>query len=226
MNRPLRLPPERRHESDEAYRMCKPVQRGRTNGVGRGERSRKGGRPGADGSDDADGRGTVRPFEPRGAGRDEPEHRRMARSQTDRRRRLRADNKKIGTITDILIGHDGAARSVVIGVGDSWAWVPRMSPCLSAPFNGEPRAAMYRPSRPRPSRTPQRATAKPQTRKIDPAAEEASQGYPDKAMLNMTVAQLKAAPDFKYAPDPAAQTESASQGLEQRSHAQTSVPKP
>jgi hypothetical protein len=68
--------------------------------------------------------------------------------------------------------------------------------------------------------------AKPQTRKIDPAAEEASQGYPDKAMLNMTVAQLKAAPDFKYAPDPAAQTESASQGLEQRSHAQTSVPKP
>jgi len=45
-------------------------------------------------------------------------------------------------------------------------------------------------------------------------------------MLNMTVAQLKAAPDFTYAPDPAAQTESASQGLEQRSHAQTSVPKP
>jgi len=68
-------------------------------------------------------------------------------------------------------------------------------------------------------------TATPQTRKIDPA-EEASQGYPDKAMLNMTVAQLKAAPDFTYAPDPAAQTESASQGLEQRSHAQTSVPKP
>jgi len=48
----------------------------------------------------------------------------------------------------------------------------------------------------------------------------------DKAMLNMTVAQLKAGADFKYAPDPAAQTESASQGLEQRSHAQTSVPKP
>ncbi len=68
-------------------------------------------------------------------------------------------------------------------------------------------------------------TATPQTRKID-AAEEASQGYPDKAMLNMTVAQLKAAPDFKYAPGPAAQTESASQGLEQRSHAQTSVPEP
>jgi len=85
--------------------------------------------------------------------------------------------------------------------------------------NREPQC--YRPSRPRPSRN----TATPQTRKIDPA-EEASQGYPDKAMLNMTVAQLKAGPDFKYAPDPAAQTESASQGLEQRSHAQTSVPKP
>ena len=33
----------------------------------------------------------------------------------------------------------------------------------------------------------------------DPATTEASQGYPDKAILNVTLAQLKAAPDFKYA---------------------------
>ena len=33
----------------------------------------------------------------------------------------------------------------------------------------------------------------------DPAATEASQGYPDKAILNVTLDELKAAPDFKYA---------------------------
>lgn len=35
--------------------------------------------------------------------------------------------------------------------------------------------------------------------KNDPATAAASQGYPDKAVLNGTLDQLKAAPDFKYA---------------------------
>ena len=39
-------------------------------------------------------------------------------------------------------------------------------------------------------------------KETDPAATEASQGYPDKAILNVTLDQLKAAPDFKYAPSP------------------------
>jgi hypothetical protein len=42
----------------------------------------------------------------------------------------------------------------------------------------------------------------PAMKKTDPAATEASQGYPDMAMLNMTKEQLQAAPDFKYAPTP------------------------
>ena len=133
------------------------------------------------------------------------------------------DDKKIGTIKDILISHDGAARLVVIGVGGFLGMGPKD---VAVPFGAlqwrtESRNVPTEPA----STVANTATgeaAKPQTRKIDPAAEEASQGYPDKAMLNMTVAQLKAAPDFKYAPDPAAQTESASQGLEQRSHAQKS----
>ena len=137
------------------------------------------------------------------------------------------DDKKIGTIKDILIGHDGAARLVVIGVG---GFLGMGTKDVAVPFGAlqwrtESRNVPTEPA----STVADTATgeaAKPETRKIDPAAEEASQGYPDKAMLNMTVAQLKAAPDFKYAPDPAAQTESASQGLEQRSHAQKSVPKP
>ena len=36
-------------------------------------------------------------------------------------------------------------------------------------------------------------------KETDPATAEASQGYPDKAILNVTLDQLKAAPDFKYA---------------------------
>ena len=40
-------------------------------------------------------------------------------------------------------------------------------------------------------------------KETDPAATEASQGYPDKAILNVTLAELKAAPDFKYAASPA-----------------------
>ena len=113
------------------------------------------------------------------------------------------DNKKIGTITDILIGHDGAARLVVIGVG---GFLGMGTKDVAVPFG----ALQWRtescnvPTEPASTvaNTATGEAAKPQTRKIDPAAEEASQGYPDKAMLNMTVAQLKAAPDFKYAPDP------------------------
>ena len=36
-------------------------------------------------------------------------------------------------------------------------------------------------------------------KEVDPATAEASQGYPDKAVLNVTLDDLKAAPDFKYA---------------------------
>jgi hypothetical protein len=34
-------------------------------------------------------------------------------------------------------------------------------------------------------------------KETDPATVEASQGYPDKAILKVTLDQLKAAPDFK-----------------------------
>jgi len=53
--------------------------------------------------------------------------------------------------------------------------------------------------------TPMTATSgqqPPPMKETDPAATEASQGYPDKAILNVTLAELKAAPDFKYAPSP------------------------
>ena len=41
---------------------------------------------------------------------------------------------------------------------------------------------------------------------VPPAETEAYQGYPDKAMLDMTQAQLKSAPEFHYAQNPSAKT--------------------
>ena len=47
----------------------------------------------------------------------------------------------------------------------------------------------------------------PPMKETNPADIEASQGYPDKATLNVTLAQLKAAPDFKYAASPLAEAQ-------------------
>ena len=51
-------------------------------------------------------------------------------------------------------------------------------------------------------------------KETDPAATEASQGYPDKAILDVTLAQLKDAPDFQYAPNPVAEFETPAAGGE------------
>ena len=48
-------------------------------------------------------------------------------------------------------------------------------------------------------------SSQPPAKRTDPAATEANQGYPDKAVLSMTLEQIKSVPDFKYAPDPLAQ---------------------
>jgi hypothetical protein len=120
------------------------------------------------------------------------------------------DDKKIGKIKDVLIDHDGSARVVVIGVGGFLG--------IGAKDVGVPFAALHwrtegrvlpRTDQPTPilptGPTTGKENSPPPVTRIDPAATEASQGYPDKAMLNITLAQLKAAPDFKYAPDPRAE---------------------
>jgi sporulation protein YlmC with PRC-barrel domain len=100
-----------------------------------------------------------------------------------------ADNKKVGAIEDILIGRDGAARLVVIGVG---RFLGFGSKDVGVPFG----SIQWR--------TETRAGA------IGRAAGEASRGYPDKALLNVTLAQLLSAPAFHYAAGPAAHLESES----------------
>jgi hypothetical protein len=128
------------------------------------------------------------------------------------------DDKQIGKIKDVLIDHDGTAKVVVIGVG---GFLGLGTKDVGVPFTAlhwqtEGRAVARTdqpPANPMPSTTgganssPPAASPPPATR-TDPAATEANQGYPDKAVLDMTLAQLKSAPDFKYAPDPLADLDS------------------
>jgi sporulation protein YlmC with PRC-barrel domain len=111
------------------------------------------------------------------------------------------DDKKIGSINDVLIDHDGNAQTVVIGVG---GFLGIGAKDVAVPFKAmqwrtEGRAVAVNP----PDASPGVAqTGTPATVKTDPAATEASQGYPDMAMLDMTKQQLQNAPDFHYMPTP------------------------
>jgi sporulation protein YlmC with PRC-barrel domain len=126
------------------------------------------------------------------------------------------DNKKIGKIQDILMTHDGMARAVVIGVGgflgigEKDVAVPFQSVQWRTEGRTVPIQSQMPPSAPLAS-SGGAQPAPPPPMKTNPAATEASQGYPDKAVIDMTLAQLKSAPDFHYARNPVAEAESGSQ---------------
>jgi hypothetical protein len=117
------------------------------------------------------------------------------------------DDKQIGKIDDLLMDRNGAAETVVIGVGGflgfgkkdvavpfsamQWRTEGRKAPATEQP-----------PANPMASTTSGTSGQQPPMKETDPVATEASQGYPDKAVLNVTLAELKAAPDFQYAPSP------------------------
>lgn len=121
-----------------------------------------------------------------------------------------ADQKKIGKIDDVLFDHDGNAQVIVIGVG---GFLGIGAKDVGVPFKtmqwrtegrtvataGPPPAATGAGAD---STTSPAGTAG--TAKTDPAATEASQGYPDMGVLSMTKEQLQGAPDFHYAASPTA----------------------
>ena len=133
-----------------------------------------------------------------------------------------SENHKIGAIKDMLMDHNGGAQTVVIGIGGflgigtkevgvpfdkiEWKTEPRSVPVsnqpptnpVSSPAGGGALGAGGGG-----------APAKPAMKQTDPAATEASQGYPDKAILKVSLAEVKSAPDFKYAPSPGEKEESA-----------------
>ena len=122
-----------------------------------------------------------------------------------------ADQKTtIGAIKDVLIDHNGNAQAVVIGVG-GFLGIGQKNvavPFKELQWRTEARTvAETAPAAPLSGSGS--GNSAPAMKKTDPAATEASQGYPDMAMLNMTKEQLKAAPDFKYAPSPGSGEEAA-----------------
>jgi sporulation protein YlmC with PRC-barrel domain len=106
-----------------------------------------------------------------------------------------ADQKKVGSIKDVLMDHDGAAKAVVIGVG---GFLGIGAKDVAVPF----KSMQWRTEGRNVVVGSQPVGGAPATIKTDPAATEASQGYPDMAIIAMTEEQLKAAPDFRYAPSP------------------------
>ncbi|HLH51318.1 MAG TPA: PRC-barrel domain-containing protein [Roseiarcus sp.] len=120
------------------------------------------------------------------------------------------NQKKVGSVKDILMDHEGNAQAVVISIG---GFLGIGSKDVAVPFKAmqwqtEGRAAATNPPPASTSgtgngMTPNQGAAQPAqaTQKESPADVEASQGYPDRGVIAMTEAQLKSAPDFHYASD-------------------------
>ena len=71
----------------------------------------------------------------------------------------------------------------------------------------QPRKVAEKPPTDRCGSTNGQPAGPPPMRETDPAVTEATQGYPDQAILNVTLAELKAAPDFRYAASALAESE-------------------
>jgi hypothetical protein len=127
------------------------------------------------------------------------------------------DNAKIGDIREVLLNRDGAAEAVVIGVG---GFLGIGEKDVAVPFKAlewttEPRTAARStvPSAPAPDAVPPVPTAPRTTADTtgsvaqqDSATIAVSRGYPDRAVLRMTKADLQNAPTFRYASDASAST--------------------
>jgi sporulation protein YlmC with PRC-barrel domain len=128
------------------------------------------------------------------------------------------DDKQIGKIDDLLMDRNGAAQTVVIGVGGFLGFGKKdvAVPFSAMQWRTEVRKVPATDQPPTNTAAPGTGTQQPPPMKeTDPAATEASQGYPDKAILNVTLAELKAAPDFKYAPSPLSESEAQPVGGDQ-----------
>jgi len=136
------------------------------------------------------------------------------------------DGKQVGKIDDLLTDHSGATQTVVIGVGGFLGFGKKEVgvPFSAVQWRTEPRKVPS--TNPPPASTPASSASgtsgqQQPMKEIDPAATEASQGYPDKAILNVTLAQLKGAPDFQYASSPGAEAAMQSSGGTQQTRKAT-----
>ena len=116
-----------------------------------------------------------------------------------------AQNKSVGKIDDLLLDHDGSVKAVVIGVG-GFLGIGKKEVAL--PFSAirwQTEQRTVATNEPPPSAGMGQSSTTSgdlKTRTVDSAAMETYQGYPDRAVIQMTQAQLKSAPEFKYATNP------------------------
>ena len=113
-----------------------------------------------------------------------------------------SDDKQIGKIDDLLLDKNGSAQTIVVGVGGFLGFGKKD---VAVPFSAMQWRTEARKVPATDQPTPMTSTSgqqSPPMKETDPSATEASQGYPDMAMLDMTKDQLKSAPDFHYAPTP------------------------
>jgi hypothetical protein len=119
-----------------------------------------------------------------------------------------ADNQNIGDINEVLLNKDGMAEAVVIGVG---GFLGIGEKNVAVPFKllewmTEPRAATGTIVPDTTGATPPNPVGTTAVTRTDPATAEARQGYPDRAVLRRTKAELQNAPAFRYASDTRATT--------------------
>ena len=127
-----------------------------------------------------------------------------------------ADDKQIGKIDDLLLDKNGSAQTIVIGVGGFLGFGKKD---VAVPFSAMQWRTEARKVPAADQPTPMTSTSgqqPPPMKETDPAVTEASQGYPDKAILNVTLDQLKAAPDFKYASSTLADSDTRPVGADQQ----------
>src|SRR3954454_18410912 len=121
------------------------------------------------------------------------------------------DNAKVGDVREVLLNQDGAAEAVVIGVGGflgigekdvavpfkalEWVTEPRTTAPTTLPSATAPEGAPPLPTAPGTTTTTMGGVTERS------AIVAASRGYPDRAVLRMTKADLQNAPTFRYASD-------------------------
>src|SRR4051812_45142571 len=128
------------------------------------------------------------------------------------------DNAKVGDVREVLLNRNGAAEAVVIGVGGflgigekdvavpfkavEWVTEPTTTGTTTAAPGAAPHAAPETLAPP-PVALEKTPGSSAQT---DSAVIAVSRGYPDRAVLRMTKADLQNAPTFRYASDTSAAT--------------------
>lgn len=113
-------------------------------------------------------------------------------------------NKDIGKISDLLLDHDGSVKAVVLSIG---GFLGIGSKDVAVPYSDihwqtEQRTVATNTTAPGGATGGTAQNNPPAQKTVSPAKTEAYQGYPDRAMIDMSDAQLKAAPEFKYASNP------------------------